>query len=188
VTGTSQQILKRVAAMAVVFSAGVAPMAAAELAQIPEELLESLIEPDELASIDETDREQLLSVLALDTRASVRARTAISLQFLSPQLTPRMERMLAQLAADPAPGVRQVLAGVLGSVIARMPALDRTCLLCSWSTSPREHERYVIASALGWPFDAVGVRSALAALAGDSSLDVREAAQRSSTRRVYRGA
>ena len=187
-SGASQQILKRVAAMAVAFSAGVTPMAAAELAQIPEDVLERLIEPDELANIDETDREQLLSVLALDTRASVRARTAISLQFLSPQLSPRIESMLEQLAADPAPGVRQVLAGILGPVMARMPALDRTCLIGSWSASPSEHERYVIASALGWPFDAVGVRSALAALSEDASPTVRAAAHRSSNRRAQRGA
>jgi hypothetical protein len=188
VSGASQQILKRVAAMAVLFSAGVAPLAAAELAQIPEEVLERLIEPEELANIEETDREQLLSVLALDTRASVRARTAISLQFLSPQLTPRIESTLRRLAADPAPGVRQVLAGVLGPVLARMPGLDRTSLIGSWSASPSEQERYVIASALGWPFDAVGVRSALAALSEDASPGVREAARRSSKRRAYRSA
>jgi hypothetical protein len=178
-------MLKRLAAVAVAVGAGLAPSATGELDGIPEDLLESLLEPEELSRIEPQDREALVSLLAMDRRPAVRARAAVSLTFLSPELTFGLERLLERLAGDPSASVRRVLGGMLGPLIARMPALDRSCLVCEWAASPEERRRQAIVAALAWPFDAVGAQTALTSLLDDVSPHVRSASLRADQRRRH---
>jgi hypothetical protein len=76
----------------------------------------------------------------------------------------------------------------LGFLLCLLPSLDRTCLVSAWATSPREPIRRALAGALAAPFEAVGVRAAIAQLSTDPSPEVRQLAQSAAASRQPAGA
>jgi hypothetical protein len=181
--GIAQAVLKRVATVVVATSLG-----GAALLSIPEEVVESLLDPAELSEYEPADRIRLLSLVATDPRPGIRRTLAAAIAELPFELTEASERLVIELARDRDPGVRRVLSASLGALWSELPALDRSELLLTLAASDDPNARFVAASSLAWPFDAVGARTALEALAEDETLEVREAAQRAArVRRIELG-
>jgi hypothetical protein len=81
------------------------------------------------------------------------------------------------------PDVRRELAASLGALLPALGPLERSELLLPMAASDDANVRFVAASALAWPFEAIGARSAVAFLALDASADVRDAARRAARAR-----
>jgi hypothetical protein len=90
-----------------------------------------------------------------------------------PILTDEIEADLAVRSAAP---THELGISTLGCVVCLLPSLDRTWLISSWATSPRQPIRCALARALSAPFDAVGVASAITHLQADPSAEVRRLA------------
>jgi hypothetical protein len=82
------------------------------------------------------------------------------------------------------PEVQRGFAVGLRTFLERSSSFDRTLIVTSLAVSPRETVRLSLARALDSSFEAVGVRTAIAHLAGDPSRDVRAAARRAGAKRA----
>jgi hypothetical protein len=176
-----RKVLKRVAALAVAGFGGVG------LVAVPDEVVETLLEPSELAAYDDADRWRVVRLAALDPRPSVRESVAAHLAEYDFGLGSETEELLQLLAHDPYPGVQRVLSASLGRLLWHMHPLDRCRIVTSLAADDDPRARFVIASALAWPFEALGARTALAVLSEDPSDDVRAAALRASRARNQAG-
>lgn len=96
------------------------------------------------------------------------------------------ETLLAELAEDDVPLVREAAAGGLAVLIESLEPLSRTPLLSRWALSKRPRKREAIARALGADVYLIGAPTALGVLAGDSYASVRAAATRAAASRVER--
>lgn len=175
-TMLGQAVLRRIAALLVAGGAGLASGDAS--LELPEEIVEALLDSSELAAYDEDDRTRIVALLARDARPNVRQRLAIALADHDFELRPETEAVLERLARDSDPRVVRALGAALGSVLVRLSPLERAYLVTSWASSDSDGLRFALAFALAWPVETVGVRSALEALASDRSPDVRIAAER----------
>lgn len=127
---------------------------------------------------DEDSREAkswALDLLRADRPALAHWRsTAAHSAALPPLLTSELEEDLdgwVQAAPEASSGP------ALGFLLCLLPSIDRTCLVSAWATSPREPIRRALAGALAAPFEAVGVRAAIAQLSTDPSVEVRQLAR-----------
>jgi hypothetical protein len=175
-TVLGQAVLKRIAALLVAGGTGFASGDAA--LDLPEEMLEALLDSSELARYHETDRARIIGLLARDARPHVRQRLAISLADLDFSLSSESEALLEALARDSDPRVVRALGAALGTMLGQLTPLERAYVVSSWAGAEHEGLRFALAFALAWPIDGVGVRSALHVLEQDSSQDVRTAAAR----------
>lgn len=166
------RILKGVAALAAAAGVG------GGLAGVPEQLVERLLQPAELEECDEMDRWHVIRHAAQDPRPAVRQAVAANLPEYGLELGLDTEQLVLQLARDSEPGIRRVLSGSLGRLLSSVRPIDRSRVVSTLATNDDENVRFVIASALAWPFEAVGVVTALRALAADPTDHVRSAAQR----------
>jgi hypothetical protein len=87
------------------------------------------------------------------------------------------DELEAELASRSSASAGELGTSTLGCVLCLLPSLDRTCLIAAWATSSSEPTRRALARALSAPFDAVGVRSAIAQLRSDPSREVRRLAR-----------
>jgi hypothetical protein len=171
--GIAQAVLKRVAALVVATS-----LTGAALSRIPEEIVESLLDPEELAEFADGDRIRLLRLVASDPRPGVRRILAARIAEISFDGGEPVTALLFQLARDSDPAVRRILAASLGTVCPTLSMLRRSELVLSLAASENVDVRFVAASALSWPFELLGANTAISHLVDDASTEVREAARR----------
>jgi hypothetical protein len=159
-------------------SAALAAVGGLGLSGVPEQVVERLLEPSELESCDDAERWHVLCGAARDPRPGIRQSVAAQLPNYGFELEPRTEALVLELAHDSDPGVRRVLSASLGRLMKRVRAIDRGRVVATLATNDDPKVRFVIASALSWPFEAVGVVTALRALSTDPAEDVQTAALR----------
>ncbi len=150
--------------------------ARAALARIPVEVLDAMLDEERMGDWEPDDRATLLEVLALDEREYVRVPVAAQLGAFDEPLPDSVEPTLERLCEDETPSVRDTAASSLTTLLERSGGLGRAAVVVSWASSPEPACRCAIAQALSTPLHAVGVASAIEALAGDSDPDVRAAA------------
>ena len=87
------------------------------------------------------------------------------------------EAILGGLVVDESSEVRRVAMMDLKAFLCELSPLRRTDLVCRWATDDDARKRLAVASALAWPLEVNGARTALDHLARDPSPDVRAAAE-----------
>jgi hypothetical protein len=73
----------------------------------------------------------------------------------------------------------------MACTLSALPELERTTIVASWALSPRRDQRLALARASAYPFEALGLRSALEQLALDEDPVVREAIATALTHRAH---
>lgn len=155
-----------------------------ELADVPLEIVDAVLEAENVPQWDPQDRLSLLSLLALDPREHVRVQVAAQIGSFCAKSSPLFEDLLERLCADPSDAVRHTAAVSLTNLLEHCEGLTRTSLVGSWAASSESYLRTAIATALGTPFPAVGAASAVEALAADDDPEVRAAAAHAARTRL----
>jgi hypothetical protein len=73
----------------------------------------------------------------------------------------------------------------MACALSSLTELERTTVVTSWALSPRREQRLALARACAYPFEALGLRSALEQLAQDEDPIVREAIASALTHRAH---
>jgi HEAT repeat protein len=146
--------------------------------EIPDQVVEDLIDEVERAELDGASGHEILERLSLDSRISVRARVAEAAGQMWRKDPEQGLCILRQLAGDEIGEVRVAAARGLAHFLERAPSLLRASTESQWTLSRVARERVALALALGisptdWLTDL-----ALEELAGDAQPRVRWAALR----------
>lgn len=141
-----QGVLRHLAAVAIAFGAGVAPVEG--LREIPVPVLGELVEA--IGELDWTseNRRRLLSLLAHDGRAEVRSRVAEKASAVWHESPYQTEELLRRLVCDASPAVRSAAAVGVEQVLQDAPPFERIKLVAEWATSAVSQERAALAIAL----------------------------------------
>jgi len=172
-----QNLMKHLAALSLGLGGSMLAVST-ELTQIPDQVLEDVLDETEApSSWAGTDRARLFELLARDPRSTVRrhiAELVTSSPFaLGAQQT---EPLLALLARDERPAVRSAAADALAHYLESVDPLERTAVIGEWSTADAVGQRWTIARVLKRETTALGVDYALATLAADPVAAVRREA------------
>jgi hypothetical protein len=153
--------------------AGIVP---AELAAVPESLLDEILDEAEGNTWRGEDKMVLLTVLSEDSRPQVRMRVTEVLTSDKHQTAfSDLEPILLKLAKDKAPEVRCAAARALSSELQRTDVLTRTRVVSEWTLSNDPNVRNTIARALFFDFSCLGVDMAAEHLSRDKDALVRSA-------------
>lgn len=174
-THLSQTALKRVALLAVGvgLNAAAAGASLADLATIPDEVLQDLLSSDELDEMDATGRTGVVRLLAPDRRALVRIHAVEQAIVYERPISPDTLSTVELLASDPDSAVRSTFHEHAAELFDRLSIFDRTWLVARWTISDSSHLRLAVARALQSPFLALGVTTAIELLRDDPEEDVR---------------
>lgn len=155
-----------------------------------EDVVVSAIDDEEVGEWSSPDHERILAAFARDPRVRVRRAAANRAADLPTPLSREGKRLLRSLTADRDDSVRTVAAQSLATILQRMGGLDRTNLVCKWSTSRQPAQRLAVARVLGMEVDrsrdVLGAELCLEHLVGDSSPEVRRAAAHAAWTRMRR--
>ena len=161
--------------------------AAEELAAVPEDAIDALVDEDQVEHWQPQDRRALLQLLSRDARTGVRVAVTKWVARSPVPLAAEDHDWLVPLAADPVLEVREAFAAQVRARLERADPLERTYVVASWAVSPSDELRAAIARALEGAPPVVGARSALEHLLQDPTAEVRSAASRAIATRVARG-
>jgi len=151
------------------------PAGASSLADLPDNVVEQILDQETETEWTSTDRRIALTLAARDPRTLIRLRAAQNAASGGYTLT-EVEPLLMELACDLDSKVRASAADGLADLLAGSSPLERTAVIGDWVTSSSPFVRLAIARALARPIDALHLTLAFEQLALDPVLEVRRAA------------
>jgi hypothetical protein len=162
---------------------GTSGAAAAELAELPSEVLADLV-----AEIEQSDEERgiklgVLRLLAHDPRGEVRARVVEAAACLWPESREAALELVRALGSDREDKVRVAAANSLTRLLYLASPAERVELVCSWTIAEGAPERLSMARALSSRVPVLVADLALRQLATDGDPEIRAAAIRAALQR-----
>jgi hypothetical protein len=161
--------------LAVGLSPDQAALMSKPLMEIPEAVLESTLDSEPESGLAAREqRYRVLQLMRLDPRPGLRRAVA---DMCANYLDAPWEAapLLAELANDPEPTVREAVVRSMVSLLTHISQLDQPTLLAEWGTSPKEEVRSALAKALPFVPLGLGIPSARTLLAKDPSPEVSQA-------------
>ncbi len=180
-----QRLLRHLVALSIALGAGTA--SAAELAELPSEVLSDLVSEVEQSDTDETTKLGVLKLLARDTRGDVRARVAEAAACLWPESREAALELLRKLAHDSSMKVRVAAANGLTRVLYLASPSERVEVVCDFAVAEAPAERLAMARALSSRVPVLVADLALQELATDTVPEIRAAALRAAQQRLEEG-
>jgi len=154
------------------------PEARAAFSQLPDPIIEDLVDEVERTDVATHSRQRLLSSLAQDSRAAVRARVAEAAGRLWQEDVVFGSTLLARLAQDPTTSVGAAAARGLARLLAGTRDPLRASIESSWIAAHSAQQRFTLAVAVGLAPPHFLTDLVLQELADDADAAVRWAALR----------
>jgi hypothetical protein len=147
-----------------------------ELGMIPEPIIEELLGEIDSEKWTYKDLISFAELLSEDPRKQIRRHAARLFINLQPDfLSSNPEPIFAKMAQDKDPVVRSTLAWGLAQWLSHLNGLQRTNLVLEWVLSNNASLRQIVAKALSWEVNTLGVDLAIEHLANDQNANVRTA-------------
>jgi hypothetical protein len=165
-------LVEKLAMIAAGLSQDQAAMITSPLIDIPEAVLEATFDGDlEPGAAAQEQQYRILQLMRLDPRPGLR-RTVADACVGYWETPGKVAPLLAELARDSDPSVREAVIRSMAMLLTHMSPLDQPMILAEWATSPYEPVRLALAQALPSVPSGLGIPSARALLATDPSPDV----------------
>jgi hypothetical protein len=171
-----QRLFRHLVALSIALGTGAA--SAAELDELPGDVLSDLVSEVEQADTDQRSKLGVLTLLAGDTRGDVRARVAEAAACLWPESKEDALELVRSLAHDKQPKVRAAAANGLMRLLYLASPAERVELVCTWTVAESVAERLTMARALSSKVPVLVTDLALDQLSNDLDPEVRAAAMR----------
>ncbi|HVJ19053.1 MAG TPA: hypothetical protein VM686_26720 [Polyangiaceae bacterium] len=177
-----QRLLRHLVALSIAFGAGSA--SAAELAELPSEVLSDLVSEVEQSDTDTDTKLSVLKLLSSDVRGDVRASVAEAAGHLWPDNKEDSLALVRALAQDGSTKVRAAAANGLTRMLYLASPAERVEVVCTFAVADAPAERLALARALSSHVPVLVADLALEQLANDDEPEIRAAAVRAALQRI----